>query len=159
MDNTNADLLDLNSKFIGHWQGTYCLVLSWLPEPNFISASNLTVTPVSRGKFLTFTYDWEYEGAAQEGLLLIGNMQKQDGVTASWVDSWGMSGAIMECHGTITSQGDIVLRGGYAVKDSPDWGWRIEIPCPGENSLQILMYNVSPEGEEFLAGDANYIRI
>jgi hypothetical protein len=138
-------LMDLSSKFIGHWQGKYRLVLSWLPNPDFISVSS---------------YDWQHEGVSQDGLILIGNNNnKEAGVTASWVDSWGMSGKIMNCYGTINQQGDIALRGSYEVPDNPDWGWRIEIPCPTDNTLQIIMYNLSPEGEEFLAGDANYARV
>ncbi len=155
-DQTNT--IGLHRIFIGQWQGTYRLVLSWLPEPNFISVSNMTVSSVANGKFLSLSYDWEHEGIAQDGLLLVGNIHNQTGVTASWVDSWGMSGAIMQCQGTAGPEGNIVLRGSYQVKDSPDWGWRIELSRPGENSLQILMYNISPEMEEFLAGDANYTR-
>ena len=150
--------MDLSSKFIGHWQGTYRLVMSWLPNPDFISVSNMTVKSVANDKFLALSYDWQHEGASQDGLILIGNISKQAGVTASWVDSWGMSGKIMNCYGAINEQGDIVLQGSYEVPDNPDWGWRIEIPCPTDHTLQIKMYNLSPEGEESLAGDANYTR-
>lgn len=152
-------IMDLNSKFIGQWQGTYRLVLSWLPNPDFISVSNMRIKPIANGKFLGLSYDWHHEGVSQDGLILLGNNNKQAVVTASWVDSWGMSGKIMNCSGTINQQGDIVLLGSYEVPDNPDWGWRIEIPCPTDTTLQILMYNLSPEGEESLAGDANYTRV
>ena len=152
-------IMDLNSKFIGQWYGTYRLVLSWLPNPDFISVSNMRIKPIANGQFLELSYDWHHEGVSQDGLILLGNNNKQAVVTASWVDSWGMSGKIMNCYGTINQQGDIVLRGSYEVPDNPDWGWRIEIPCPTDTTLQILMYNLSPEGEESLAGDANYTRV
>ena len=158
MDKMMTSRLDL-SKFMGHWQGTYRLVLSWLPDPDFISVSNMTVKSIANDKFLVLSYDWQHEGAAQDGLLLIGNINKETEVTASWVDSWGMSGEIMNCYGSINPESDIALLGSYKVKDSDDWGWRIGITCPTDNALQIMMYNVSPEGEEFLAGDANYTRI
>ncbi|WP_256009902.1 DUF1579 family protein [Desertivirga xinjiangensis] len=152
-------IMDLNSKFIGQWQGTYRLVLSWLPNPDFISVSNMRIKSIANGKFLELSYDWHHEGVKQDGLLLIGNNNKQAVVTASWVDSWGMSGKIMNCYGTINQQGNIALGGSYEVPDNPDWGWRIEIPCPTDNILQMIMYNLSPEGEEFLASDANYTRV
>jgi len=158
MDAYNNNI-DLHRTLIGNWQGNYRLVLSWLPEPNFISVSNMTVSSVANGKFLILSYNWKHEGVAQDGLLLIGNLHKQDELTGSWVDSWGMSGGIMQCHGTIGPEGDIFLRGNYEVKGSTEWGWRISIPFPRENVLQILMYNISPEQEEFLAGDANYTRL
>lgn len=151
--------MNLSSKFIGQWQGTYRLVLSWLPNPDFISVSNMTVKSIANDKFLVLSYDWQHEGVSQDGLILIGNINTQAGVTASWVDSWGMSGKIMNCYGTINQQGDISLLGSYEVPDNPDWGWRIEIPCPNDNALQIVMYNISPEGEESLAGDTNYTRV
>ncbi|MDM8175898.1 DUF1579 domain-containing protein [Olivibacter sp. LS-1] len=152
-------ITNLSSKFVGHWKGTYRLVLSWLPNPDFISVSNMVIKSIANDKFLMLSYDWQHEGVGQDGLILIGNINKQAGVTASWVDSWGMSGKIMNCYGTINQQGDIILLGSYEVPDNPDWGWRIEIPCPNDNALQILMYNISPEGEEFLAGDTNYTRV
>jgi hypothetical protein len=152
-------IMNLSSKFVGHWKGTYRLVLSWLPNPDFISVSNMAIKSIANDKFLVLSYDWQHEGVGQDGLILIGNINKQAGVTASWVDSWGMSGKIMNCYGTINQQGDIILLGSYEVPDNPDWGWRIEIPCPNDNALQIVMYNISPEGEEFLAGDTNYTRV
>lgn len=152
-------ITNLSSKFVGHWKGTYRLVLSWLPNPDFFSVSNMVIKSIANDKFLMLSYDWQHEDVGQDGLILIGNINKQAGVTASWVDSWGMSGKIMNCYGTINQQGDIILLGSYEVPDNPDWGWRIEIPCPNENALQILMYNISPEGEEFLAGDTNYTRV
>jgi hypothetical protein len=152
-------IMDLNSKFIGQWKGTYLLVLSWLPSPDFISVSNLEIKSIANGKFLVLSYDWQHEGVTQDGLILFGNNNKQGLVTASWVDSWGMSGKIMNCAGTINQQGDIVLKGSYEVPDNPDWGWRIEIPCPTDDALQIIMYNITPKGEESLACDAKYTRV
>ena len=152
-------IIDINNKFIGNWNGTYRLILSWLPEPDFISESNMKINAVANDKFLILSYDWHHEGGTQDGIILIGNNNKQSEVTASWVDSWGMSGKIMNCYGTINEHGDISLLGSYEVTDSPNWGWRIEILFPTENKLQIKMYNVSPAGEDFLAGDANYSRV
>lgn len=152
-------IIDLNSKFVGQWKGTYCLILSWLPNPDFISESNMEIKAITNDKFLTLSYDWHHEGIAQDGMILIGNNNKQSEVTASWVDSWGMSGKIMNCFGTVNEQGDISVLGSYEVNNSPDWGWRIEIPCPTDNTLQIKMFNVSPDGQDSFAGDANYTRV
>lgn len=151
--------MNLINKFTGCWHGTYHLVLSWLPNPDFISVSNMTIKSIANNKFLVFSYDWQHEGISQDGLILIGNIDKNDGITASWIDSWGMSGKIMNCHGTINEEGDIALKGSYEVQGHPDWGWRIEIPCPTDHTLKIIMYNVTPEGEQSLAGDSDYTRI
>lgn len=150
---------DINDKFIGNWEGKYCLILSWLPNPDFISISKMTIKSIANGKFLLFTYDWQHEDQTQDGLILIGNDNELTEVTASWVDSWGMGGKIMNCNGTINVYGDIILLGSYEVDQSPNWNWRIEIPCPKENHIQIKMFNISPTREEFPASDANYNRI
>jgi len=152
-------LIDIHNKYIGLWKGNHRLILSWLPDPNFDSISNLAIKAVANNKFLMFTYDWHHEGVAQEGILLVGNNNEQSEVTASWIDSWGMGRKIMNCYGTMNEVGDISLRGSYEVQDNPDWGWRIDIPLPTDNSLQIKMYNVSPDGEECLAVDANYTSV
>lgn len=88
-------LIDINNKYIGLWKGNHRLILNWLPDPNFDSISNLAIKAVANNKFLMFTYDWHHEGVAQEGMLLMGNNNKQSEVTASWVDSWGMDGKII----------------------------------------------------------------
>ena len=152
-------LTDLYKKLIGNWTGSYRLILSWLPEPDFISGSRMEIKPVANGKFIFMNYDWQHEGNRQEGVFLMGNENNEEAVTASWVDSWGMSGKIMNCVGNINENGGISLLGSYEVKDHPDWGWRIEIGFPKQDALQIVMYNISPEGEEFMAGDANYTKV
>lgn len=152
-------ITDINDQFIGQWKGTYRLILSWLSDPDFISASTMTIKSVANGKFLILSYDWRHEDEQQDGIILMGNNNKQAEVTASWVDSWGMGGKIMNCYGTINEQGDISVRGSYEVPGSPDWGWKTEIPCPTGNELQIKMYNVSPDGEEFFAVDAIYSKV
>ncbi|WCL50621.1 DUF1579 family protein [Leptospira sp. GIMC2001] len=147
---------DIHNKFIGNWTGEYRLILSWLPDPDFISISNMKIEKIANQNFLLMKYDWFHESQKQDGLLLLGNENLNSEVTASWVDSWGMSGKIMNCYGTISDQGNISLLGSYEVRDSPDWGWRIEIPYPEESQMQIRMYNISPNGETSLAGEATY---
>jgi hypothetical protein len=149
-------LINISDKYIGHWKGTHRLILSWLPEPDFNSVSNMVIKAAANSKFLMLSYDWIHEDVVQEGILLIGNNNKQSEVTASWIDSWGMGGKIMNCYGRMNEKGDISILGSYEVANSTNWGWRMEIPVPTDNNFQIKMYNVSPDGEESLAVDANY---
>ena len=50
------------------------------------------------------------------------------------------------------------LHGTYAAPPGPDWGWRITIRSGSASELQIIMHNISPEGQEDLAVQANYQR-
>ena len=38
----------------------------------------------------------------------------------------------------------------------PDWGWRAVIRPSPSQSLQIIMCNISPDGQEYLAVEADY---
>lgn len=139
----------------GLWAGDNVLCLSWMNPPEFHSPSQLTVAQTVRDKFLTFNYSWSHENMMHEGLLLIGYDAKQEVVNASWVDSWHSSAKPLALSGTINEQNAIDLYGTYEVPNHPDWGWRIVINTP-EDALQIKMFNVSPEGEQELAVQANY---
>ncbi|HZH91231.1 MAG TPA: hypothetical protein VEX70_11510, partial [Pyrinomonadaceae bacterium] len=72
-----------------------------------------------------------------------------------WVDSWHASEKPLTLSGADDGLGKIDLRGTYEVPNHPAWGWRIVIST-SEEALEIIMYNVSPEGEEDLAVRADY---
>jgi hypothetical protein len=87
---------------------------------------------------------------------LLGYDEQQKMATAAWVDSWHMSSKIMACEGAIDPQGAIDIRGSYEAPPGPDWGWRIVITPKSGKELQLVMYNISPEGVEELAVQADY---
>jgi hypothetical protein len=141
----------------GNWKGNYRLHTLWLPEKTHDSVSACSVELRVNGQFLAMEYSWEYESKPQEGVMIIGCDEKSDAVQALWTDSWHMSHKFMICNGTIDEKGQVKMKGFYSVPDHPDWGWRTEI-IPETNLLQILMYNVSPEGDEDIAVESSYSR-
>ncbi|MDT4969068.1 MAG: hypothetical protein QOJ64_3805 [Acidobacteriota bacterium] len=152
------NLTDIHEKLVGNWSGTNLLRLSWVDPPDYNSSTNLSVVPVAKAKFLSFSYTWSHEDVAQEGLLIVGYDNKLAQATAGYIDSWHMSGKVMPFTGTINDQGVIDLLGSYEAPPGPDWGWRIVIK-PSDGALQMLMYNIPPDGEEDLAVDAKYKRL
>ena len=138
---------------IGAWTGTNRLFLP--EEPIRDSPSNASVSLAARGKFSSIAYTWDFEGEAQEGMLLIGYAGEV--VTAVFVDSWHMGDKLMLCQGQVGANETIDVRGSYAVEGSPDWGWRIVVE-PGDNVLRVTMYNVTPDGDEVLGVEASYSR-
>jgi hypothetical protein len=145
------------AKLVGTWKGSSRLHTSWLPEKTRDSTSNATVELRVKGQFLAIEYDWIHDGKKQEGVMIIGCDEKSDAVQAVWTDSWHMSHKFMVCDGTIDESGSVNMKGYYQVPGHPDWGWRTEI-SPGADSFQIKMYNISPEGEEDIAVEAEYSR-
>lgn len=86
--------------------------------------------------------------------------EKERGVvTAVWVDSWHMASKAMVCEGSSgLGGGRVELRGTYAAPPGPDWGWRTVLDPGDGNTFRMVMYNVSPDGNEDLAVEAVYRR-
>jgi hypothetical protein len=144
-------------NFAGSWHG-----VNRLNDPNtnqwVESESTAVVTPVLSGRFIRVDYTWLYKGDPQEGSLLLGYDSNSRQNTAHWIDSWHMGELMMALHGSKESTGDIDVRGAYSAPPSPDWGWRIRIKIDNSAQLSILMFNISPEGQEYPAVEINYER-
>jgi hypothetical protein len=151
--NTIEKLLD----FSGSWRG-----VNRLNDPNTSqwveSESTAVVTPVLSGRFVRVDYTWLYEGKPQEGSLLLGYDSNSHQSTAHWIDSWHMGELMMALQGSQESTGFIDVRGTYSAPPSPDWGWRINIKIDNSAQLSILMFNISPDGQEYPAVEINYDR-
>jgi hypothetical protein len=50
------------------------------------------------------------------------------------------------------------MLGSYAAPPGPDWGWRITIRSASPAEFQIVMHNISPDGQEDLAVQIDYAR-
>ena len=147
---------EFKAALIGDWRGTKQLYMSPPPAPPVSSASTLSITSVAGGSFLQFNYDWTFEGAAEAGVLLFG-YDEQNAASAAWVDSFHMSTRIMSCAGRAGDR-SVNLRGSYEAPPGADWGWRITIHSVSTAELQIVMHNISPEGQEDLAVQIDYTR-
>ncbi len=145
-------------KLAGEWHGINLLYTTWIEEnPVTESDSFCSISMRASGKFLKIEYDWVYENEKQDGLLLIGSEKDSDEAQAIWIDSWHMNNKFMVCDGNYAGN-SILIKGFYQVPNHPDWGWRTDIVFSDEDSFKIVMYNVSPEGEEDLAVEAIYKR-
>jgi hypothetical protein len=142
----------------GTWQGT-----NTLHDPNTHapekSPSRVIITPLLGGKFVRLDYTWAWQGAPQEGSLLVGFDSQADAVTASWIDTWHMGEKALVCLGPKPSGTTLCVRGSYCAPPGPDWGWRIEITPEPAGTLQVAMHNIWPDGvREDVAVEAFYTR-
>lgn len=139
-------------KLVGKWRGINRLHTTWIPDnPVRETISIAAIELTARGRFLKIEYDWTFDETVQEGLILIGDEKDSDLIKAFWIDSWHLSDKFMVSEGHMGHNGTISIKGFYAVPDHPDWGWKTIIEPEHTNSFKIIMYNVSPEGEEALA--------
>lgn len=142
---------------VGKWQGTNKL---WLDPATSAKESNsvLLVSLAARKKFAMFQYTWADEGEEQEGLLIIGSAGQSFQAQVIWADSWHMQDKYMVCNGSMESNGGFLVSGTYEAPPGPDWGWRIMVTPLDMDTLQLNMYNVTPDGQEFLAVETIYRR-
>ena len=144
-------------SILGSWRATNRL---WLAPgvPLHESAATAKVTSAAQGRFLNIAYTWD-EAGPQDGLLLIGQDSQSDQVSAGWVDSWHNGDRLMSCVGFLTAEGAFSVKGAYPAPPGPDWGWQIVVtPESGEETWSLTMYNITPEGEVFLAVEAVFSR-
>ncbi|HEY8562748.1 MAG TPA: DUF1579 family protein [Pyrinomonadaceae bacterium] len=151
---------EILAGLVGRWRGINRLHTTWIPEnPVRETDTTAAIDLTARGRFLKIEYDWMYEGAAQEGLLLIGDERNSEIIKAFWIDSWHLSDKFMVSEGSLrTGEAALSLKGFYTVPDHPDWGWRTVFEPHAPDSFKIVMYNVSPDGEESLAVEMELFR-
>lgn len=131
----------------GAWKGTTILQDPKTNRPDE-SPGTLRVTPILNDRFVRLEYTWSYDGAPQEGSLLVGFDPNTQTISGHWIDTWHMGHQAMICLGTEPNGGTFTLRGSYAAPPGPDWGWRIEITAAaGVEALRIVMHNIWPEGD------------
>jgi hypothetical protein len=149
------DLSEILSR-AGRWTGTYRLILD--PNtPERVSSTAATLSPVAGGRFARLDYSWEDKGKPQDGSLLVGFEKERSVATAVWVDTWHMSNKFLISEGK-AARGSVDVSGSYAAPPGPDWGWRTVLGPGPDGTLRMVMYNVTPDGEEYLAVEALYSR-
>ncbi|MCB0826823.1 MAG: DUF1579 family protein [Armatimonadetes bacterium] len=145
-------------KAVGSWHGKSKLHQSWLEGDQKIQEcdSEFHIDLSEKNDYALITYRWAYDGKPEEGALMLMGASKGDKHTGSWADTWHMNSAIMKLSG-YQEEGVVKLTGSYAVGDSPDWGWRIEL-YPTADKLTMKMFNITHTGEEVWAVEAVYTR-
>jgi hypothetical protein len=150
-----SDLTPLKSC-AGAWTGPSRLIVT-PGEAGRVSQSRLVVSVAAGGKCVRVDYTWADEGKPQDGVMLFGFDRDSGVVTMAWIDSWHMGEKVMICSGAAKGDGSVDVLGHYAAPPGADWGWRTVLAPSGER-LMLRMFNVSPEGVEALAVEAEYRR-
>jgi hypothetical protein len=145
------------SEFVGQRSGVNRLWLS--PEdPVRESETTASIALAARESFATIKYTWEEGGQPQDGLLVVRNVPEPSLEEMMWIDSWHTGGKFMLFRGEADNKGRISAVGTYPAPPGPDWGWRIILEAATADRIRIVMYNISPDGDESLAVEAEYSR-
>jgi hypothetical protein len=141
----------------GIWRGTSRL---WVMpgDPVRQSPSTASVEAVAGEGTLAVRYTWEYDGTPQDGLLLVRLAPVPGEIDMVWVDSWHQRAAYLLCRGETVEPDHVTARGDYPAPTGPPWGWRIGLHVDGADRFRLVMHNISPEGAEMVAVEAEYAR-
>ena len=131
----------------GSWAGPNTL---WFAPgtPAFESEATAHVYPTAGGRYLVLDYTWSHDGKPHQGHLVLRLAETATTVDAIWVDSFHQSGSFMLMSGASRSASGLSVRGGYAAPPGPDWGWRITLTAESQDHCVLMMYNITPDGEE-----------
>jgi hypothetical protein len=144
----------LFDALVGQWRGQSTLYLDPEGEGD-TQPSSVEVRPAANGKALLVEYEWQVDDAKERGSLLIERDPKQPGFRAAWVDSWHQNRTMMILAGETPDAVD--MYGRYQAEGWPEWGWRIRLEAAGDE-LRLLMWNITPEGQEGRAVVGEYQR-
>lgn len=142
-------------QLTGRWRGQYRLWLDPQSEEQR-SDTDALVSLKARDKFLCVEYTWMSEGKPQEGLMLVGVQDAEGTIAATWVDAWHNGDNLMACTGRTEPDGSLTFMGHYKAPTGPDWGWKTTISPPSGHTFRVVMYNVTPEGQEMKAVEMMY---
>jgi len=145
------------SALIGKWQGHNQL---WLypGDPVHESETLAEISAAFQEQFTALQYTWAEAGQPQQGRLMLTQTPDGNTVKAVWFDTWHLAHQFMVLEGEVDDQGMVNVKGSYAAPPGPDWGWQIDIEPKSENTFPFRMYNITPEGEKFLAVEVTYTR-
>jgi hypothetical protein len=144
------------NKLLGAWAGQSRLILPG--EPDRESPTTATGALMAKSSMCVLSYTWVFDGDPQEGQLMLSYLPDQQEVEAVFLDTWHMGPKFMLMKGRIADGDKTIVNGSYAVPESPDWGWRIVLDPNHADGWQMLMLNVSPEGESYPGFDTTVSR-
>lgn len=123
----------------GAWSGTNDFRL--MPsDPPHTAATTAAISAEVAGTMATLAYTWTHpDDGEQTGLLVLGQGEADDEVSALWADTWHQPAA-KSLNGKVA---DGVVTVEYAYGDG-EWRWQIIVDARDAGLLSVRMVNVVP---------------
>jgi hypothetical protein len=153
-----ATAKELFKAMEGAWEGT---CRTWFEPGKLADESKINgrIRPILGGLFHRHEYESTIQGKPRHGEETLAFNTVTNRFQTSWIDDFHMNYALMSSEGSASSRGFTVL-GKYDVGTGlPQWGWKTVYELVDSDHLTISAYNVSPEGQPYLAVETKYRRI
>ena len=149
-----VELADL----VGKWSGENLL---WFMPGDPVRKSDATahVEMVEGNALAVIQYTWAYEGKPQQGVLMVRTNSAPGDASTVLIDSWHTSNKFMNFYDEDGKDGLVAVHGTYAAPPGPDWGWRVVVRASSADAFEILMFNITPDGQEAPAVAASFTRV
>lgn len=147
------------ARMAGRWEGVCRL---WFERDMLVAEvpQQGRLLPILRGRFLQHDYVWSFDERPQKGIALIGHHVDERRWECAWADSFHTGSAMMFSVSPDASQAiDLIDVLGRHPGGRSRWGWRTLFEQPADDRLLITMRNVSPDGEETIAVEVDYVRM
>ena len=145
-------------RMAGQWEGRFRL---WF-EPGKLADESLqrgSIRVLLGGRVLLHEYTGHCAGEPMEGVALIAYHLDERRYESAWAESFGTGTALMFSTG-VSGDPRLSMLGSYSDgQGGSRWGWRTAIEQPDDDTLDLRMYNITPEGDEALAVEVNYRRM
>lgn len=146
------------ARMAGDWEGTFRLWFT--PDELACEAPQRgRIRSVLGGRFLLHEYESRFNDEPIEGIALYGFHLDDNEWQAAWGETFGTGTQLMLCSGPGDDPRLDVLGSYGDGQGGPRWGWRTRLEQPDDDTLLVRMFNLSPDGQEYLAVETRYARI
>lgn len=161
-ETTMAEPLEQLELLEGHWAGT---CKTWFQPDVLADTSDIegTITKLPYGPFYRHEYRSQMKGKPRAGEEMFAFNKASGLFEVTWVDDFHMNYGILISTGKVVEEDEggfgFFVKAKYSIgEEHPEWGWNTHYKIKDDGVLEVVAYNVTPDGESAKAVEIIYKR-